>query len=345
MLHPPRLLSLALLIPLYLPAIALANPPSRVVTLPLGAVLETPNFDAPATVVARDTPSVAAEVSATVVEVPVIVGDQVEPGDLLVRLDCDRFEVQRDIARAALARAVAQRRFAQRQLQRTRDLRRKNSISEELLDQRETELAASETDVDSAEAALRQSEIDTRSCEVRAPLAGVVVERHVSVGDYTTPGSPVADLVAVAGLEVSVRLRADQVATFTAATGWSFVANGRIWPLQLRTVVPVLDALSRTREARLTFEGRAAIPGTPGRINWSGDTPLIPAGYLVRSKDALGVFVLDGQEARFIPLPDAQEGRPASTTLPASTRLISEGRQRLNDGDAVLESDPGAVPE
>jgi RND family efflux transporter MFP subunit len=340
-----HLLSCALLIQLFLPSSGIASPPTRVVTVPLETVLETPRYDAPATVVARDAPSVAAEVSATVVEVPVIIGDQVEPGDLLVRLDCARFEVQRDIARAALARAAAQRRFARRQLQRTQDLRRKNSISEELLDQRETELAASETDVDSAEAALRQSEIDTRSCEVRAPLAGVVVERHVSVGDYTTPGSPVADLVAVAGLEVSVRLRADQIATFTTAPSWSFVANGQVWPLRLRTVVPVLDALSRTREARLTFEDRAAIPGTPGRINWSGDTPLIPAGYIVRRKDALGVFVLAGQEARFIPLPDAQEGRPAPTTLPATTRLISEGRQRLNDGEAVLESDPGAAAE
>jgi hypothetical protein len=106
--------------------------------------------------------------------------------------------------------------------------------------------------------------------------------------------------------------------------------------------VPVIDTVSRTREARLTFQGVAAIPGTPGRVSWSGRVAQIPSDFLVRRDGALGVFVLEGERARFAALPEAQEGRPAPNTLPAGTLLIDEGRQRLGDGDIVRPSSSGA---
>jgi hypothetical protein len=49
------------------------------------------------------------------------------------------------------------------------------------------------------------------------------------------------------------------------------------------------------------------------------------------------VFVLDesGTRARFHPLPGAQEGRPAALDLPGDTRVVLEGRGRLQDADPV----------
>ena len=46
----------------------------------------------------------------------------------------------------------------------------------------------------------------------------------------------------------------------------------------------------------------------------------------------LGVFVVDSGTASFEPFPDAQEGRPALVNLPATTEVITLGRERLQDG-------------
>ena len=312
----------------------------QVETTRLGSVLEVPVYSAPATVVARHEPRIAAEIAAKVVALPVDVGDRVEPGDELARMDCARYEAQQAAATAALTRAAAQHEFAARQLQRAQDLRRKKSISEELLDQRRTELAGAETDEQSARASLRQTAIDVTNCVVRSPLSAVVTARHVSVGDYVAPGSPLLDLTELAGQEVSVALRSDQVDAFREAGDWEYVASADTRALRLRKILPVADPLARTREARLVFDAEPAIPGSAGRVTWSGGDAQIPAEYLVRRDGQLGVFVLDGGSSRFVPLSDALEGRPAATTLPPDTRLITSGRQRLNDGDTVEVTGP-----
>lgn len=309
--------------------------PIQVETTTLGSVLEIPVYSVPATVVARHEPRIAAEIAAKVVAMPVDVGDQVEPGDELARMDCARYEAQQAAATAALNRAAAQQEFAERQLQRARDLREKKSISEELLDQRRTELAGVETDGQSARATLRQAEIDVANCVVRSPLSAVVTARHASVGDYVSPGSPLLDLTELSGQEVSAALRSDQVDAFRAAGHWEYAASAGTRTLRLRTILPVADPLARTREARLVFDGEPAIPGSAGRVIWTGGDRQIPAEYLVRRDDQLGVFILDGSTARFVALSGALEGRPATTTLPPDTRLITAGRQRLSDGDAV----------
>jgi RND family efflux transporter MFP subunit len=309
--------------------------PIQVQTTTLKSVLEVPVYSVPATVVARHEPRIAAEIAAAVVAMPVNVGDRVEPGDELARMDCTRYEAQKTAAIAAQTRAAAQLEFAERQLQRARDLRKKKSISEELLDQRRTELAGAETEQQSARASLSLAEFDVANCVVRSPLTAVVTARHASVGDYVSPGSPLLDLTEMAGQEVSAALRSDQVDTFRDAERWEYAASAGTHTLRLRTILPVADPLARTREARLVFDGEPVIPGSAGRVTWSSGDVRIPAEYLVRRDGQLGIFVLDGGTSRFVPLPGALEGRPASTTLPPDTRLITAGRQRLSDGDAV----------
>jgi hypothetical protein len=80
------------------------------------------------------------------------------------------------------------------------------------------------------------------------------------------------------------------------------------------------------------------VAGTPGRLVWTGARNLLGADLLVRRDGTLGVFLVDAGTARFVALPDAEEGRPAAVDLPATSRLVIEGRQRLAEGAAVTES-------
>jgi hypothetical protein len=59
---------------------------------------------------------------------------------------------------------------------------------------------------------------------------------------------------------------------------------------------------------------------------------MLPSNLISRRNGVLGVFVVDSDKASFEPLPGAQEGRPVLVNLPASTRVVTLGRERLQDG-------------
>jgi len=321
-----------------------AAEPTNVRTVRLDEVLETPTYSAPASVVARNQPQLAAEVDARVVELPRNVGDHAATGDLLARLDCRRYQSVLVAARAEQARAETQQRFAAEQLTRARNLQRNKSISEELLDQRRTDLAVAEADALARQEGLNQAAIDVEACELRAPFDAVVTERIASVGSFVNRGNPVIALLETAGQEVSVALRHDQVAGVESADALLFESNGRTYPLHLRALLPLADSIARTREARLAFVDDSAIAGSAGRLIWQGPRALLPSDYLVRREGVLGVFVAEGSVARFLPVPDAQDGRPALVTLPGDADLITDGRQRLNDGDEVMPMPEAGPP-
>jgi hypothetical protein len=166
----------------------------------------------------------------------------------------------------------------------------------------------------------------------------VVTARLASVGDYAQRGTALLGVLESANLEVSAALRIDQVESLRSADDARFEAAGAAYPLQLRSVVQQADTQARTREARLSLQDPGPIAGTPGRLVWTGARNLLGADLLVRRDGTLGVFLVDAGTARFVALPDAEEGRPAAVDLPATSRLVIEGRQRLAEGAAVTES-------
>jgi hypothetical protein len=92
---------------------------------------------------------------------------------------------------------------------------------------------------------------------------------------------------------------------------------------------------SRTVEARYRFIGAAPAPGSEGRLMWRDPHPHLAAEYILRRDSRQGVFAIEADKARFIALPQAQEGRPASADFAPDTRLAVRGRHALQDGMTV----------
>jgi RND family efflux transporter MFP subunit len=333
----------ALLGGLFLLSSALAEPVS-VRALPLGELLDEPVYSAPATVVARNQPQVAAEIDARVIAIPVQVGDRVSADAPLARLDCRSHESRLAVARAELKVTLAQLVHAREQLARARNLMKNKSISDELLDQRRMDLETRQAEMDARREAINQAAIDVGHCEIKAPFEAVVTDRLVSVGTYVSRGKAVIGLLETAGQEISAYLREIEIVTLKEADELVFDAAAGRFPLRLRTLLPAMNTTTRTREVRLGFAGEAALPGTAGRLVWRGRRLLLPADYLVRRQGALGIFILDDDHAKFVRIPQAQEGQPAWVDLPADLQLITEGRWRLRDGEAVIVTVPPEQP-
>ena len=78
-----------------------------------------------------------------------------------------------------------------------------------------------------------------------------------------------------------------------------------------------------------------APPGAAGRIAWRDAQPHVPAALVVRRGGRLGLFVAEQGTARFVPLAEAQEGRPAAVALPPATPVVVSGHLALQDGEKL----------
>ncbi len=312
--------------------------PVRVRAQPLAA-LEVPiQYSAPAIVVSLNETQISAELAARVVDITVLEGDIVPHGATLVRLDCRDYDLALTRAQGDLRALLARERLAHQQLERAKTLARSKNISEEILDQRRTELEAVSAEVAAQRATVTGAETQVSRCAIVSPYRAAVTDKLSGLGDLARVGTPLLKIVDLEAVEADARIVPSEVESLVQALSPEFVFEGTRFPVRLRKVAPVIDA-SHTQQARLVFTDSRPPVGGAGRLSWRGSRPGVRPDLLVQRGDRLGVFVVTEGVARFVPIPGALEGRPAATNLAKDTLIVTDGRQRLRDGEAVIVAD------
>lgn len=302
---------------------------------PLAEIAIYPERDAAAQVVSLNESRIAAEIAGRIEAVPVEVGQRLERGAVIARIDCRDHELARERAAAALTAARARLALAEQQLGRARELNARGFISDDALAARITEADVLRADLAQAEVQLAAAVRAVGKCVVRAPFAAIVRERLGRVGELAAPGTPLAALLDAGSIEVAAQVQTKDTASLERAAEVRFVGARGGQQLALERISPAIDPQTRTVEARLRFTGAAAAPGASGRIVWRDDEAHVPPELVVRRAGRLGLFVDDAGTARFHALPEAQEGRPARVDLPGSTRVVVSGRLALKDGQRL----------
>ena len=126
-----------------------------------------------------------------VAEIRVDEGDRVEAGQLVARQHTERLRASVDRARADLAAAEAQAHAAQLSYQRIREMAARKLASQEAADEAEGNSLAASARTQAAKAALAETAQALDDAELYSPVAGVVRERIVEVGDFVNPQTPV----------------------------------------------------------------------------------------------------------------------------------------------------------
>ncbi|GJL82114.1 MAG: MexH family multidrug efflux RND transporter periplasmic adaptor subunit [marine bacterium B5-7] len=309
--------------------------PLEVTVDTLASVSVVIESSAPATVVSLNRTQVAAQISGVISSIGVEVGDTVEADGILATINCADF--QQILARdeSQLLALVARRRLAREELDRALKLIKTRNISEEQLVQRQADFDSAVAGISAQKAQIALSRRQVSLCEIRSPFAGVVIQRPVSLGAYVMPGTPVVEVLDTNRLEVRADVPLDAIESLDRQI-LTFSAGGTSYPIKLRSVVPLVNEGTRSQQARLEFEGATATAGTPGRLVWTLPGLAIPAHLLVRRNASLGIFVVDGEHARFVKLIGALEGKPVQTDLAADTRIVIDGRHALEDGRKVI---------
>ncbi len=305
----------------------------------LARVAVHPLRDAQATVVARNESRLSAEISARITTVEADTGQTVRKGQVLVRLDptdatlaLERARAQRDALSARLALASAQ-------LGRATELQARGYISDDALAQRTAEVDALRAELRAAEVQARTARTTLDKTVIRAPFDGAVRARHAQLGELAAPGTPLITLSEGGAVEISAAIPVEDAGWLAKVRDFVFEGSVHSHEAKLLRLAPVVDRATRTREARLAPLGPAPIAGAEGRLTWSDPRPHVPAEVTVRRAGRIGVFVADGDKARFVAIEGAQEGRPAPITVPTPAALngqiVVAGQQALQDGTAI----------
>ncbi len=218
--------------------------------------------------------SVSARVSANIVELRARAGQAIEKGDRVVRLDDRDLRARVEQAKEALRRAEATRDLSESDYGRFKQLLADGAISRQQFDQADTQRKAATADVMHAREVLREAEVTLSYAEIRSPVAGVVIDKLVDVGDLAVPGKALLTLYEPGHLwlEASVREQEASHLRMGATYRVRLDASGREMAARLVEIVPSADPASRTVTARVALpDTRGLYPGTFGRL-------LIPVG-------------------------------------------------------------------
>jgi membrane fusion protein, multidrug efflux system len=173
-------------------ASAQGAPPAPEVTVAKPVVKDVVEFD---DFIGRfeavDEVDIRARVSGYVDKIHFTDGSIVKAGDLLFTIDQRPYQAALDEAQAAVASAQARLEFAQGDLDRAENLRKSGNITGQIYDERAQTLATAKADVNRSAATLNRAKLDLEFTEIRAPVAGRMSRRLVSMGNLVNANDTV----------------------------------------------------------------------------------------------------------------------------------------------------------
>ena len=153
---------------------------------------------------AFSSPLVAAEVTGRVEEIRHDVGDEVENGAVLARVDAQDYQIALSAAEADAEALRVRIEHARRELSRLEELGQQRHVSESEVDAADAELRTAEEELKSAETRRDEAQRALQKTAIRAPMAGRIDERTISEGDYVQSGSGAFRLVPDASARVAL---------------------------------------------------------------------------------------------------------------------------------------------
>ena len=289
------------------------------------------------------------------------IGDWVQKGTLIAKVDED--EVRQQVNRAAAALEVAKASLSQKQtdleilkkeLDRTVELHENQLIPRRDLDTAEARYRGAiaqeklaEAQIDQAQAELRELRVRLDNTRILAPISGLVGKRHLDNGALVNPSMPVVSLVDLSTMVMEINAPEKDLVKIRAGLEANIVLDaypeqkfkGRVIRLS-----PILDPATRTGSVEvevpnpkmmLKAEMFARVELDLGTRH---NTLLVPREALVSHDQQRGVFKLQDDIARFQPVDAgvAQGGEvEVISGLKEGEAVITLGVNLVKNGDRV----------
>ena len=292
-------------------------------------------------------PTLSAETAGRIIEISADVGMPVASGQLLARIDDTLHRIQAEEAGAEFTRLSVMVENQSSEVARLKRLASSQSVSKDQLEDQQDQLRMMTAQQEVAQKRWEHANHLVSMTQLHAPHAGAIAARHVSLGDYVSPGQPLFDLVATDRLRARLAFPEQDASTITRGLEvqlHSPVVPGGVAIGHITQVNPRIKVVNRSVEVLVEFDN----PGGwyPGG---SVDAELVVS----RKTDAvtvprMAVVVRDGRNVVFVATKDNRAlAKPVTlgwqepgwievtSGLLASDLIIAEGAALLSNGSAL----------
>lgn len=317
---------------------------------------------------------IAPKVSGRVVEITKRIGDWVNKGEIIARIDDAEYqqavleaEANLRSAKASLNEAISQFELAKQELERERSLEEKGISSSSELDAAETTYAAQQSRLELARAQVQQREASLNSARIRldytvltATEPGYIGERYVDEGNLLSSNSP---LVSVIGIDTII------VETTIIERDYGNIHIGQSSEVEVDAfpemkfigtvarIAPVLQEASRVAKMEVEVENSQNLlkPGMFARVRvvlqQKDSAQVVPNEAIIIRNEKEGIFVIDRNKstnssaARFYPIETGIiSGRETEILSPEiKGPVVILGQHLLEDGSNVIINEPDDI--
>jgi membrane fusion protein (multidrug efflux system) len=311
--------------------------PLPVVSISAEQVALTDEIEALGTARANEAIDVTAKVPSLVRAINFEEGQTVDAGQVLVELEAREARAQLALAKATLAESRSQ-------YQRRQSLAATQAVSASELDALEAK-----QQVDTANVAAAEARLD--DLVIRAPFAGRLGLRRVSVGSLVTPGTVITTLDDTHTIKLDFSVPESFLATLHP--GLAIEARTSAWPDQsfggeVTTIDTRVDRVTRAITVRALIQNEKMLlrPGmfmTVRLTQAPRQAVVVPEESIVPERGEQYVWVVNDARAerRKVELGVRRPGQVEIVAgLTPGERVVTQGTQRLSPGSAVEERRP-----
>ncbi len=284
-----------------------------------------------------------------IAEVLADVGDMVEEGQPMARLDAWVADAQLLAAQAQYQEAKIEQARAAEEFARIKPIADSGALSQEEVETRRAAAAAADARLAAQKAALEQVKARLQGGFIRAPAAGLVIERSARVGELADQKA----LFRIAGgnrLEVAAAVSERDLLSLTAGQNATFrTGDGEIVTAVLRRPPVAIDPNTGAGEA--LFDLPMDVPVRTG-MYLRGEVAVEDSEHIAAPQTAISyasiapsVFVIADGKAQLRPVelgPKSGEFVAILSGIEEGEMIAASGGAFLLDGDAVRIFDPGA---
>lgn len=235
--------------------------------------------------------TISAQTSGRVVKINADVDDTVNKGDILIHFRNKEQKAALNVAKAAFEEAEAE-------YNRVQDIYKKKLVAKAMLDKATARFK-------SAKARLAQANEAFENTIIRAPYSGIVVKRHIEVGEFANPGRKLMTGLSLEKLRAIVSLPQDLVHVVRKQNkATAILKNNQRLPITKITVSPYADKESHT------FNMRAELPKGdfsiyPGMfikvaiVSGIKNSLLVPASAIAQRSEVTAIYVMKDNKLSF----------------------------------------------
>lgn len=235
--------------------------PENVVVVEARALSAGPEISG--TLRAKREAALRAEVPGAVLQVAAETGQKVSAGQLLARIDDAALQQSLLAARSGLTAARNAAQVAETNARRARTLAEAGAVAPQQAEQAEQALDAARAQAADATARVSLAEEQAGKARIRAPFAGVIAQRQVSLGDVLAPGAPLFTVIDPARLQFEASIPAARLGEVKPGARVDFAVTGfegQRFEGNIERVAPAVDPA--TGQVRVFVD----VPNAQGRL-------------------------------------------------------------------------------